>query len=126
MNVIVPKTVSNYEKQYNVAKKAENICNKLMTTAEKEILLNNYDALNTNCDAVCLYVLYKTFGFTAEQLRTYFDEITATLKAEKEADEYRASYGVIPQRTALKDELGIDLDAWYEEAELNGNFTNNG
>ena len=126
MNVIVPKTVNAYQTQYNAAKKAENICKKLMTTAEQDILMKNYDAANMNCDAVCLYVLHKEFGFTAEQLKTYFDKVTATFMTEKDEDLYRASYGVIPQRTALKDELGIDLDAWYEEAELNGNFTNNG
>lgn len=115
MNVIIPTNVSEYETQYKVAKKAENICNKLMSKTELETLMSNYDVVNMNCDAVFLYVLYKTFGFTAEQLRTYFDEVTATLRAEKKADEYRASYGVIPQRTALKDEIGVDLEAWYEE-----------
>lgn len=118
MNVIVPKTISEYQKQYNAATKAENICKKLMTPEEQEILFKNSDAANMNCDAVCLYVLYKSFGFTAEQLRTYFDEVTATLKAEKDADLYRASYGKIPQLTALKDEIGVDLEAWNNEKEV--------
>lgn len=117
MNVITTKTTSPYQTQYNVAKKAENICNKLLSKTELDTLLSNYDAVNMNCDAVCLYVLYKKFGFTAEQLRAYFDEVTATLQAEKDADEYRATYGKIPQLTALKDEAGVDLEAWYKEVE---------
>ena len=115
MNVIIPKNVSEFEKQISVATKAENICKKLMSTEEREILFSNYDAMNKNCDAVYLYILYKKYGFTAEQLRAYFEEVTATLKAEKEADEYRATYGKIPQLTALNDEIGVDLESWYEE-----------
>ena len=120
MNVIVPKTENKYETQYNVAKKAENICQKLMSKTEFETLMSNFDANNRNCDAVCLYVLYKTFGFTAEQLRSYFNEVTAILTAEKEADEFQATYGKIPQLTALKDEIGVDLEAWYKEVEASG------
>lgn len=121
MNVIIPKTVSEYEKQHSVATKAENICKKLMTTAEQDIMMKNYDAVNTNCDAVCLYVLYKKYGFTAEQLREYYDEVTDTFKAERDADLYRASYGKIPQLTALKEEIGVDLEAWNKEKEAEFN-----
>jgi len=65
--------------------------------------------------------LYKKYGFTAEQLREYFDEVTDTLKAERDADLYRASYGKIPQLTALKEEIGVDLEAWNKEKEAEFN-----
>lgn len=120
MNVIVPKTTSEYERQYQVSKKAANIVEKLMSADEQAIMASSNDNANMNCDAVCLYTLFKSYGFTAEQLKAFFNEVNATYKAECKADEYRVNYGIIPQRAALKDEAGIDLKAWFEEVESNG------
>ena len=117
MNVIVPKTVSEYEAQYNVSNKAANIVKKLMSTSEQEILAQSTDNANMNCDAVFLYTLYKSYGFTVEQLKAFFNEASALYKAECKADEYRANFGVIPQRAALKEEIGIDIKTWFEEVE---------
>lgn len=120
MNVIVPKTTSEYERQYQVSEKAANIVKKLMSADEQAIMASSNDSANMNCDAVFLYTLFKSYGFTAEQLKAFFDEASTTYKAELKADEYRVNFGIIPQRAALKDEAGIDLKAWFEEAESNG------
>ena len=120
MNVIIPKTTSEYERQYKVSEKAANIVKKLMSAEEQKTMESSTNISNMNCDAVFLYTLFKSFGFTAEQLKAFFDEASATYKAELKADECRANFGIIPQRAALKDEAGIDLEAWFEEAESNG------
>lgn len=120
MNVIIPKTVSEYETQFNVSKKAANLVKKLMSTTEQEILATIDETFNMNCDAVILYTLFKSYDFTAEQLKAFYNEVHAILKAETEADEHRVNYGIIPQRTALKDEASVDLNALSEEVESNG------
>ena len=120
MNVIIPQPASEYETQLNVSKKAANLVMKLMSAAEQEMLATIDETFNMNCDAVILYTLFKSYGFTAEQLKAFYNEVNSTLKAESKADENRVNYGIIPQRAALKDEAGVDLKAWDEEVESNG------
>ena len=120
MNVIIPTTNSEYETQIKAIKKAENIAKKLLSESEQEILSAVDDTFNMNLYAVILYTLFKSYGFTGEQLEAFFTEVNSILKSEIEADEYCLIYGIIPQRTALKDELGIDIEALYEEAGFNG------
>ena len=117
MNVIIPKNTSEYEAFDKVRKKAENLTKKLMSKEECEIMEKANDALKTNVDAVILYTLFKSYGFTAEQLKALYTEVQLTMKSESEANAYRVAYGVIPQRTALKNETGIDIDALYKENE---------
>lgn len=120
MNVITPTTVSEYETQIKASTKAENILKKLMTATEQETLASIDETFNMNADAVILYTLFKSYDFTAEQLKAFYNEVHATLKAETEADAHRVAYGVIQQRTALKDEASVDLNALSEEVESNG------
>lgn len=120
MNVIMPKTTSEYEKQYKVSEKAANIVKKLMSVDEQAIMEASNNNLDMNFDAVILYTLFKSYGFTTEQLKAFYNEVNSTLKAEIKNDEYRVNFGIIPQRAALKDEAGVDLEAWFKEAEANG------
>lgn len=120
MNVIIPKTVSEYETQFNVSKKAANLVKKLMSATEQEMLATIDETFNMNCDAVILYTLFKSYGFTVEQFKAFYNEVNLTLKAESKVDEQRVNYGIIPQRAALKDEAGIDLKTWNEGVESNG------
>ena len=120
MNVIVPKNTSEYERQYQVSVKAANIVNKLMSEEEKKMMESSSNNLDMNCDAVILYTLFKSYGFTAEQLKAFYNAVNSTLKTELKDDEHRVNFGIIPQRAALKDDLGIDIEAWSEEAESNG------
>lgn len=120
MNAIIPKTTNKYERQYKVSEKAHNLVKKLLSAEEQETLASIDETFNMNCDAVILYTLFNSYGFTVEQLKAFYNEVNSTLKAEIKTDEYCVSCGVIPQRAALKDEARIDIKALYEEAESNG------
>ena len=120
MNAIIKKTVSPFQDRINVKTKVDNICKKLLTKTEYDTLMSISDTANVNSDACVLTVLHQNYGFTAEELKTFFDSVVAMCKAELEANNEIATYGEIPQVQALRDELGIDLVAWNDEVNYNG------
>lgn len=120
MNAIITKNVSPFQAKINVKKKVDNIHKKLLTTSEQEALMDLYNKSNINIDAIVLTVLHQKYGFTAEQLKDFYDEVVSISKAELEANHDVATYGEVPQVQALKDELGIDIVAWDEGANADG------
>ncbi len=115
MNVIIPKNVSPYQAKINMKTKLENLVNKFLTTEENNLLLELDNINDINIDAIILTVLNQEFGFTAEQLRNFWDKVCSLEKAELETDEERCTYDYVPQVDALKTNLGIDIVAWENE-----------
>lgn len=115
MNVVVPKTISKYQNAKNAKTKLDNISRKLLSKDELALINGISDKFDVNTDASILFILNQNYGFTAEQLREFWDAVRALQKAELEANHEMATYDYIPQVQTLKDSLGIDIIAWNEE-----------
>ena len=115
MNVIVPKTTSKYQNAVNAKTKVDNIMKKLLSESEKELVQGISDKIDINTDAAILTVLNQKYGFTAEQLRTFWEEVRTLQIEEVHKDKDLCTYDYIPQVKSLKENLGIDIIAWNEE-----------
>ena len=116
MNVIInAKSASKYDAIKNALTKHDNICKKLLSSDEQKYVAEISDKFDVNCDATILTILNKNYGFTAQDLRTFWDDVRNLQKSELEANYDAASYGYVSQVQALKDELGIDIIAWNQE-----------
>ena len=117
MNVIIPTTTSKYQDAINATTKLENITNKLLTTKEKDLVWASNKKFGINCDAIILTVLNEKFGFSAEQLKEFFNSVIDLQNTEIANNHDKMAHDYISQVQELKDNFDIDIIALHAEEE---------
>ena len=69
--------------------------------------------MNSDFDALVLYVLHARFGFGKARLRAFYDVFISEMKALDAYYEMGSETGYVA-KTKLK-EIGVDVEAWNDE-----------
>lgn len=108
MNVTVKESVNN--RTLLALDKVQRISSRWLTANERELIDRCNTQSTKNTDASILYLLYRDYGFTAEQLLEFYNK-HKTEYAHLSAYDYAISD--ISEVQKLKD-IGVDLTAIYE------------
>lgn len=113
MNAKITKEDSVKNRMRTAVDKVNRLIARWLTSNEQQLIERSHEICCKNQDAAILYILYKHFGFSPEQLKEYFDHYNEEY-AYIEGD-LDTSVTELPIVKELKD-IGVDLDKWYEEA----------
>ena len=111
MNVKITQTESITNRTMLAVDKLQKLVCRWLTGNEQELVDRANKQSNKNCDAAILYILYKDYAFTAEQLLEVYNKFKENYGYIE--NNLQASIEDIPEVSKLKD-IGVDLTALYE------------
>lgn len=110
MNVITKKE-SVVNRTQLAMDKLQRLACRWLTSDELELVQKGNKQTGLNQDSAILYILHKHFGFTAEQLKEFYNKYTTDYAYM----EYNFEYAIndIPEVQLLKD-INVDLHEMYK------------